>query len=156
MANLFWATAIALVTVTLCVLTHYETLRITSQLIPRLAIPPRPKVLVVIAAVSLAHLVEVSLFAFAYYIMNHYPQLGEIAGNFSGTAIDYFYFSVTSFTTLGIGDLFPHGGYRLVVGLESLSGFGLIGWSVSFTYLAMQEFWEEHPKSQRDRQEPRP
>lgn len=84
------------------------------------------------------------IFAVTYRLMQPFPQLGEIAGHFSRSAVDYFYFSVTSFTTLGIGDLFPHGAYRIVVGFESLTGFGLIGWSVSFTYLVMQEFWTQH------------
>lgn len=147
--TLLLSLAIALATVALCVLVHYETLRITSLLIPRLSIPPRTKVLVVIAAVFSAHVVEVTIFSFAYFFMNHIPQLGEIGGNFSANAIDFFYFSITSFTTLGIGDLFPHGGYRVVVGFESLTGFGLIGWSVSFTYLEMQELWNEHGRKAR-------
>lgn len=147
--------AIALTTVAFCVLVHYEALRITSLQIPRLSIPPRTKVLVVIAAVFLAHVLEVTIFSIAYYIMSHFPVLGEIGGNFSGDAIDFFYFSITSFTTLGIGDLFPHGGFRLVVGIESLTGFGLIGWSVSFTYLAMQEFWTEHPPRKAPARKPR-
>ena len=92
----------------------------------------------------LAHLAEIVIFAVTYRLMQPFPQLGEIAGHFSRSAVDYFYFSVTSFTTLGIGDLFPHGAYRIVVGFESLTGFGLIGWSVSFTYLVMQEFWTQH------------
>ena len=130
---LFWALLIAFATVGLCVIVHYEALRLTSLLIPRLTIPPRPKVLVVIAAVFLAHLAEIVIFAVTYRLMQPFPQLGEIAGHFSRSAVDYFYFSITSFTTLGIGDLFPHGAYRIVVGFESLTGFGLIGWSVSFT-----------------------
>lgn len=141
---LFWALLIAFATVGLCVIAHYEALRLTSLLIPRLTIPPRPKVLVVIAAVFLAHLAEIVIFAVTYRLMQPFPQLGEIAGHFSRSAVDYFYFSITSFTTLGIGDLFPHGAYRIVVGFESLTGFGLIGWSVSFTYLVMQEFWTQH------------
>ena len=141
---LFWALLIAFATVGLCVIVHYEALRLTSLLIPRLTIPPRPKVLVVIAAVFLAHLAEIVIFAVTYRLMQPFPQLGEIAGHFSRSAVDYFYFSITSFTTLGIGDLFPHGAYRIVVGFESLTGFGLIGWSVSFTYLVMQEFWTQH------------
>jgi len=150
---LFWALLIAFVTVGLCVIVHYEALRLTSLLIPRLTIPPRPKVLVVIAAVFLAHLAEIIIFAVTYRLMQPFPQLGEIAGHFSRSAVDYFYFSITSFTTLGIGDLFPHGAYRIVVGFESLTGFGLIGWSVSFTYLVMQEFWTQHgprPKRRKD------
>ena len=30
---------------------------------------------------------------------------------------------------------------RLVAGVESLNGLVLIGWSASFTYLTMEEFW---------------
>lgn len=143
--------AIALGTVILCVLTHYETLRLTSLALPHLAIPPRPKVLFVIAAVSIAHLIEVGLFSLAFWGMQHFPSLGEIGGAFTGSVVDYFYFSVTSFTTLGIGDLFPHGMYRIVVGCEALTGFGLIGWSVSFTYLEMQQLWDAHPRSRGQR-----
>lgn len=146
---LFWALLIAFATVGLCVLVHYEALRLISLYTPRLTIPPRPKVLVVIAAVFLAHLLEIIIFATTYWLMQPFPRLGEIAGHFSRSAIDYFYFSITSFTTLGIGDLFPHGAYRIVVGFESLTGFGLIGWSVSFTYLVMQEFWTQHGRPPR-------
>jgi hypothetical protein len=30
---------------------------------------------------------------------------------------------------------------RLITGIEALNGLLLIGWSASFTYLAMQKFW---------------
>lgn len=138
------ALLIAFTTVGLCVIVHYEALRLVSLVIPRLTIPPRTKVLVVIGAVFFAHLIEVVVFATTYWLMEFSPELGEISGHFSQSVIDYFYFSITSFTTLGIGDLFPHGAYRIVVGFESLTGFGLIGWSVSFTYLVMQDCWSEH------------
>ena len=114
---LFWGLLIAFLTVGVCVLVHYEALRLTSLLIPRLSIPPRSKVLVVITTVFLAHLVEVVVFAIAYRLMQPLRQLGEIAGHFSRDPIDYFYFSISSFTTLGIGDLFPHGAYRIVAGV---------------------------------------
>ncbi len=66
---LFCALLIAFVTVGLCVIVHYEALRLTSLLIPRLTILPRPKVLVVIAAVFLAHLAEIIIFAVTYRLM---------------------------------------------------------------------------------------
>jgi uncharacterized protein YjbI with pentapeptide repeats len=37
------------------------------------------------------------------------------------------YFSIVTFTTLGYGDLVPHGAYRLVAGCEALSGIFLVG-----------------------------
>ena len=133
--------AVALALVAACVLIHYEVLRFVSELIPRLSISTRSKVLVVITGVFGAHVMEICLFAAGYAIMDHFPALGMIAGQFSGTGLDFFYFSITSYTTLGVGDLFPHGALRLIAGLEALIGFVLIGWSASFTYLAMEKFW---------------
>ena len=141
--------AIALFLVASCVMVHYEVLRFTSELIPRLSISTRSKVLVVIAGVFGAHVVEICLFAAGYALMDDYPALGTIGGQFGGTGLDFFYFSITSYTTLGVGDLFPHGGLRLIAGLEALIGFVLIGWSASFTYLAMEKFWQDTPRSRK-------
>lgn len=132
--------ALLLLTVTI----HYEVLRGTSLLIPRLPVRPRARILVVIAGVFLAHFIEVALYALAYYGMHSHLQLGRIDGQFSGSALDFFYFSITCYTTLGVGDLFPHGPLRIIAGVESLNGFVLIGWSASFTYLSMEKFWEDH------------
>lgn len=140
------AIGIALGLVAASVLVHYEFLRQTSELIPHLAIATRSKVLVVIAGVFLAHLIEVLLFAITYGLMHLSPAFGTIAGQFSGTPLDFFYFSITSYTTLGVGDLFPHGAFRLVAGVQALAGFVLTGWSASFTYLAMEKFWSQHPR----------
>jgi hypothetical protein len=136
--------AASLVLVAVTVAIHYEVLRGTSLLIPRLSISPRPRLLVVIAGVFVAHLLEVSLYAGAFYVMVEHLGLGSIRGEFQGAAIDYFYFSITSYTTLGVGDVYPHGALRVITGLEALNGFVMIGWSASFTYVAMERFWQDH------------
>lgn len=138
---------VALALVSACVLIHYEVLRLTSELIPRLSISTRGKLLVVIAGVFGAHVLEICLFALGYATMDHFPVLGTISGQFSGSGADFFYFSITSYTTLGVGDLFPHGDLRLIAGLEALIGFVLIGWSASFTYIAMEKFWQDEPQA---------
>jgi len=51
---------------------------------------------------------------------------------------------MTSYTTLGIGEVYPTVPLRLIVGMASLNGFLLITWSASFTYLVMQRYW--HPE----------
>ena len=53
----------------------------------------------------------------------------------------HFYFSIASYTTLGIGDILPHGNIRIVAGLEALNGLVLVAWSASFTYLIMERLW---------------
>lgn len=39
------------------------------------------------------------------------------------------YFSAETFTTLGYGDVVPHGDLRLLAGIEALNGLLLIGWT---------------------------
>ena len=132
---------ISLLLVTATVLLHYELLQFAATLPSRLTYPTRSRILIVIAVVLAAHLIEASLYAIAYYVIQTYLQLGSLAGHLEGDALDFFYFSIATYTTLGIGDLHPSGAMRLVAGVESLNGLVLIGWSASFTYLTMEEFW---------------
>jgi hypothetical protein len=126
------------------VLIHYEVLRITGKLLPGLPIWARQRVLVVIFACLIAHILEIGIYAAAYAVLLRFPVFGSISGLFEGTVTDYLYFSLTSYTTLGIGDVHPVGPIRLIAGLEALNGFLLITWSASFTYLMMQRYW--HPE----------
>lgn len=138
-----------------CVLIHYETLRITSDyLLPMLTIPPRPRILVVMAAVFFAHTIEVWVFALSYFILDNHFDIGSVGGNTNNGFAELLYFSTETYTSLGFGDVFPLGGFRLVAGVEALLGLLMIGWSASFTYLEMQRFWEAHP-SRRNRDDNR-
>ena len=61
-----------------------------------------------------------------------------------GGWIDAVYLSTVTYTTVGYGDLIPQGPLRLLLGVEALSGFLLVTWSASFTYLEMQRNWRVH------------
>ncbi|MFU8863247.1 MAG: potassium channel family protein [Rhodobacterales bacterium] len=142
--HIFLISLAAMLLVATTVLIHYETLRFTGQLLPRLPIRPRQRVLVVIAACFIGHLLEIILYALAFALLNELEGFGWIDGEFEATALDYFYFSITSYTTLGVGDVYPRGALRVLAGVEALNGFLLITWSASFTYLMMQRYW--HPE----------
>jgi hypothetical protein len=143
------ASAVALLMIVLTVLLHYEILRGTSLLMPHLRIPPRSRIIVVIMAAFVAHLLQIGLYAAAFFAMQHWLDLGGLAGEVEGTALDFFYFSTTNFTTLGVGDLHALGPMRIVAAIQSLNGLVLIGWSASFTYLAMEKFWDRHRRPER-------
>lgn len=126
---------------------HYEVLRLVLGLLPRLAMPPRARMLIVVFAAFGAHTVEVWLYGVAYYFMDQYHGLGRFVGEFKGEFFDYVYFSAVTYTSLGFGDVYPTGPLRLITGIEGLNGLLLITWSASFTYLAMQKFWDLHRES---------
>ncbi|GGK50101.1 potassium channel family protein [Salinarimonas ramus] len=135
--------AIAAALVCATVLIHYEILRRASWAIPRLRLRRQIRVVAVIGAVLVAHLVEITLYALAYWAMHDHAGLGRLEGALTGGFADFLYFSLTSYTTLGVGDLYPTGPMRLLSGIEALNGLVLIGWSASYTYLAMEEFWAD-------------
>jgi hypothetical protein len=141
-----FAAAFFLVVATIAL--HYEALRQLSDLVPKLRIAPRMRILVVIAGVFAAHVVEVGLYAGAFAALTGFGA-GALAGAIEGNFADYFYLSLTGYTTLGVGDVYPVGPLRLVFAVESLNGLVLIGWSASFTYLAMERFWGSHGKRKR-------
>lgn len=136
--------AVALVVAT--VLIHYEVLRGTSRLVTTAPIAARTRILLVLAGIFTAHILEVCLYALAYMLMSDHLGLGSVRGASTGSFADFFYFSITCYTTLGLGDVFPSGAMRIIAGIEALNGFVLIGWSTSFTYLAMERFWRETKK----------
>ena len=141
-----FAAAIAVtILVALSILTHYEVLRLTSAVIPELGwIKPRGRVVLVVFACFAAHTIEVWLFAIAYYLFVDVFQLGGFGGLHEGSFVDNIYFSVTAYTSLGFGDVYPLDNVRLISGVEALVGLLMIGWSASFTYLAMEKFWPLH------------
>lgn len=144
---------VALVTIT--VLVHYEALRlITDRLIPRIRLHPRHEMVYVILGAFLAHTVEVWIFAGAYVVLVDIGigrLAGSVPGGLEGNFLDYLYFSSASYTSLGLGDVYPTGSLRLVTGVEALSGLLMTAWSASYTYLVMEKRWQRHRKGTSDR-----
>lgn len=127
---------------------NYELLRYTWQLLPRMRGQPQLRILLVIVMVFLAHIIAIWIYAAAYWWIGLHEQLGEFysAGMYDeATNLDFvsaLYFSSTTYSSLGIGDITPEGPIRMLVAAEVLNGLVLIGWSVSFTYLVMVKFWD--------------
>ncbi|MFS1523030.1 ion channel [Microbulbifer sp. 2304DJ12-6] len=90
----------------------------------------------------LAHVAEIWLFAYSYYFMVNSPYFGTLIGNFNGSLLDCAYFSFTTYTSLGFGDIEPHGHLRFTAGLEALTGLMMITWTASFMFVKMQRHWE--------------
>lgn len=124
-------------------LVHYEVLRALSVSLPAIAVPPRTKLIVVIIGAFFAHVAEIILYALTIYVLARYMGLGTLgeASRFSLSAS--MYFSAETYTSLGYGDVIPSGDLRMLAGAEALNGLLLIGWSASYTYIAMERFWRD-------------
>jgi len=129
----------------LCVLLHFEALRLMIAGLKRLKLSPRVGILSVIFGLLAIHLVEIAIFGVAGGVLIHWhgPGVGGLTGDFTGTALDVFYFSAAVYTTVGFGDITPEGPMRILVCIEALAGLVLITWSASFTFLVMQGYWRD-------------
>lgn len=128
------------------VLIHYETLRLLSTYLPKLSIQPRLRILIVIYGTFCAHLLEIALFGAGYYVFGNHLNLGTLHGIPHLSLLDYMYFSIVTYSSLGFGDIYPVGYMRLLAGMEGLIGLLMIGWTASFTYLMMEKLWLDHRK----------
>jgi hypothetical protein len=138
---MFAVTLINIVIITTVVLVHYECLIRLNQLMPRLGVRHRFRVVIGVLGALIAHAVEVWIFALGYYLMNRSDTLGRLTGNFDGSFMDSVYFSFTTYTTIGFGDIAPSGHLKYLTGLEALTGLVLITWTASFLFIEMQRYW---------------
>ncbi|GAB5336828.1 MULTISPECIES: potassium channel family protein [Pseudomonas] len=135
-------TLINTLVVIMAVVIHYECLLRLNDWLPRLKISNRFRVVAGVLGALLAHAIEVWCFALAYYLMTRSGAWGHLKGNFDGSFMDCVYFSFTTYTTIGFGDITPEGNLKYLTGLQALTGLVLITWTASFLFLEMQKYWK--------------
>jgi hypothetical protein len=84
-----------------------------------------------VLAVFSAHLIEIWIWAVFYFFIEEIPTFK--------TAL---YFSTSSFTTVGYGDLTLSEEWRLLGSLESANGMILFGWSTAFIFTVIHRIYE--------------
>jgi hypothetical protein len=127
----------------LCVVVHYEALSRLTGLLKRIHMPARRRILLLIFSILLTHVAEIWIFGGAYFYLVSTDGHGSLLANHSIGLFDSIYYSAVCFTTLGLGDVVPVGPVRFMTGTEALTGFVLIAWSASFTFVEMERFWKQ-------------
>ena len=139
--HLLNATLINALIVVVVVVIHNEALLRLSGFLARMRQSHHFRLITGVLGILATHTLQVWIFGLAFYVMHHAEGWGELAGNFSGSLLDCVYFSFTTFTTLGYGDIEAMGILRFLTGIEALNGLVLITWSASFLFVEMQRYW---------------
>lgn len=137
-ATVVLATGIA---VALCVLVQYEGLIFAWRRLSRRTRHSRAKVLYGIFSIIMIHVIEIWIFGTVLWLLLQWPATGGLVGPSAADFLECIYLSAVTFSTVGFGDVAPVGAIRFLCGTEALSGFVLLTWSASFTYLEMERFW---------------
>jgi len=136
MIYLFLITTLA---VALAIGLHFSALLLITKLLSHFhGTHPASIVLALFLAV-LAHLSEILIFAIAWQVM--YTMELITFSIESPSFLDIFYFSGTTYTTVGYGDILLTGDGRITSVIEGVMGLVLIAWTASFTYFEMNRKW---------------
>jgi hypothetical protein len=81
------------------------------------------------------HVIEISLWALHYFWLQGIPDLNSA-----------FYFSSVTYTTVGYGDVVLPKEWRLVGGIEALTGILMCGWSTGFFFLIISRMYQAQTK----------
>ena len=125
---------------------HYEVLRLLTACLAAMRVQAQLKLIAVIVGAFCAHAVEILLYGAAYYLLDTWLDAGSMGESVPLTFARCLYFSAETYTSLGYGDVLPHGDLRLLAGMEALNGLLLIGWTTSYTYISMERFWDAGKK----------
>jgi hypothetical protein len=131
----------AFVIVSLCVVLHYEVLSVCNRYLAKLSHQRRRRVLLLMFIILSTHIAEIWLFGAGYMLLVSNGALGTLTGLPATSLPDFVYFSAVTYATVGFGDVVPVGAIRFLAGMESLTGFVMITWSASYTFLEMQRDW---------------
>ncbi len=130
----------------------YEILRLVWHILPRVSIAPRLRVLLLIIPIFSAHIIAIWIYALVYLFVECYTDFGVLTGAIGKAVMTFesfkerLYFSSTTYTSLGTGDIVPTSDLRMLASAEVLNGLVMIGWTISITYLAMEKFWSLHQR----------
>ena len=119
---------------------HYEALVVTTRVVRRIAFARRSRVAAGVALAVGAHVLEIIVFGlgWAALIAMGLTQISVPSPTFG----DILYFSGTTYTSLGYGDIVPVGNGRILAVVETVTGLVLIAWTASFTFFEMSENWD--------------
>lgn len=97
-----------------------------------------PLMVFTVLGVFMTHIVQIWIWAILFY------YLEPITLNTFEAAL---YFSTSSFTTVGFGDVYLDEKWRLLSAFESANGFILFGWSTAFIFEIISKLYkDEHIK----------
>ncbi len=140
MHNFLIAALVSFGLITFCVAVFYEIMAHVWVLLTRLEGCPRTQIFVTVMSSFAAHTIAVWAFGLVYYGLSNWFHFGALEGKIDHEILDYIYFSVVSYSSLGLGDVYPVGGLQLLVGVEAITGLILIGWTITYTFIVTERY----------------
>ncbi|MDA3858828.1 MAG: ion channel [Roseovarius sp.] len=147
---LFSSIVLATVAVISSTWLHLSVMRWISGGMAKVPLRPFNRVMLAVLILFVAHFGGIVIYATGFVVGHKTLNLGGFSGEAVETLLDYFYFSAVSYTSLGLGDIFPKDHLRFLTGVEALNGLLLIAWSGAFLFAMMNRLWDWPPCAEPD------
>jgi len=102
---------------------------------------PRLQVLIAVASIFAVHILNIILYAFIFYAVAYFASPMNEAESSLHSFADYMYFSSTTYSASGIGNIAPTSNLRLLAVAEALNGIVLIVCTIGFMHAVTKRFW---------------
>lgn len=143
MTHFLVASVISLAIVIAVTLLHYEFMRVISDKLKDTRKNHRYFSVFVVISLFAVHTVSIWFYGVVFWLLETHFAFGKLEGLQRVDFISFIYFSASTYSSLGFGDIFPIGPLRLIASAEVLQGLLMIGWSVAFTFFVMQKLWDK-------------
>ncbi|MXP29835.1 two pore domain potassium channel family protein [Porphyrobacter algicida] len=117
---------------------HLGMLGLAKRVSPPGCAPRGPRLIGGSLLVLLSHLAVAALFAVGFALAASIG-LGGFDKEPAMSWMDYYYFSLITVTTVGLGDVYPTQHLRVITGIASLTGFLLISCTAQYVYQTMSK-----------------
>lgn len=122
----------------------YECMCLLLRFTSNFKFSPRSLLYTLMTGIFLAHGLTITLYAMIYWMLVHWFGYEQLSGLVNNHYLSYLYYSATTYSSLGVGDVFSAGGLRFITGLQAINGLILIAWSATITYFSIQKMWKKH------------
>ena len=142
---MFWKIISAFVLMALCVGVHAGGIMVAlhwtrQELGWRRLLPWARRFVRLASWIVVLHLVEIGVWGAYYAWQQTIPRMA-----------DALYFSATTYTTTGYGDIVLPEGWRVFSAVEALTGILMCGWSTAFFFTVIHRFYDsDRPTAQAD------
>ncbi|MBA4801070.1 MAG: two pore domain potassium channel family protein [Euryhalocaulis sp.] len=95
---------------------------------------------VLMTGIIVLHVLESTLYAAGYWIGLTYLDIGGFERMADINFMNVLYYSIVTYSSLGLGDAYPTGHLKFMTGIQALNGFLAISCSASVMFVWMRDY----------------
>lgn len=145
--DIIFSIIFSLILVMLTTVLFYRVSKKIISVIASTKLNPYSLIGVLMLGIFTSHAIAIFLYGVALWLLVGFFNVPGLQGEHATHFLSYLYFSATTYSSLGVGDIYPFGPLRFITSVEVINGLTLIAWSSTFTYFMVQKLLDNQGHS---------